>query len=49
MDAQVDWGEAVADIAGQRTTVQLFVIRLNYSRRAFVMQGCSVLTASCIL
>jgi len=36
-DAQVDWGEAVADIAGKRETVQVFVMRLNYSRRAFVM------------
>jgi transposase len=37
MDAQVDWGEAVADIAGKRTKVHLFVMRLNYSRRAFVI------------
>jgi len=37
MDAQVDWGEAVADIAGKRVTVQVFVMRLNYSRRVFVM------------
>jgi len=37
MDAQVDWGEAVANIAGKLMTVQVFVIRLNYSRRAFVM------------
>ena len=37
MDAQVDWGEAVAHIAGKLTTVQVFVMRLNYSRRAFVM------------
>ena len=36
-DAQVDWGEAVAIIAGERQTIQLFVMRLNYSRRAFVM------------
>lgn len=36
-DAQVDWGEAVADIAGQRETVQLFLMRLNYSRRVFMM------------
>ncbi len=35
-DAQVDWGEAVAYIAGKRTTVQIFVMRLNYSRRSFV-------------
>jgi transposase len=36
-DAQVDWGEAVAEIAGQRTTVQLFIMRLNYSHARFVM------------
>jgi len=35
-DAQVDWGEAVAAIAGQRVTVQMFVMRLNYSRRVLV-------------
>ena len=36
-DAQVDWGEAVAVIAGERQIVQLFIMRLNYSRRSFVM------------
>jgi len=36
-DAQVDWGEAVAIIAGERVTVQLFLMRLCYSRRLFVM------------
>jgi transposase len=36
-DAQVDWGEAVAVITGERQTVQLFIMRLNYSRRSFVM------------
>lgn len=36
-DAQVDWGEAVAVVGGQRQMVQLFVMRLNYSRRSFVM------------
>ncbi len=36
-DAQVDWGEAIAVIAGQRMSVQLFVMRLNYSRKTFVM------------
>ena len=36
-DAQVDWGEAVADVAGERLTVQLFFMRLCYSRRLFVM------------
>jgi transposase len=35
-DAQVDWGEAVAIIAGERVKVQLFVARLCYSRRIFV-------------
>jgi transposase len=36
-DAQVDWGEACAIIAGERCTVQLFVLRLCYSRRTFAM------------
>jgi transposase len=36
-DAQVDWGEAVADIAGARVTVQVFYMRLCYSRRLFMM------------
>lgn len=36
-DAQVDWGEALAIIAGESVTVQLFVMRLCYSRRPFVM------------
>jgi transposase len=36
-DGQVDWGTAVAEIGGARTTVQLFVMRLCYSRRTFVM------------
>jgi transposase len=36
-DAQVDWGEAVAIIAGERLTVQLFVLRLCFSRRTFAM------------
>lgn len=36
-DAQVDWGEALAVIGGVRQTVQVFVMRLNYSRRSFVM------------
>jgi transposase len=35
--AQVDWGEACAVIAGERTTVQLFVMRLCFSRRTFAM------------
>ena len=36
-DAQVDWGEAEVELAGERRTVQLFVLRLCYSRRLFVM------------
>jgi transposase len=36
-DAQVDWGEAHATIGGIEQTVQLFVMRLCYSRRLFVM------------
>lgn len=36
-DAQVDWGEALAVVAGIRQTVQVFVMRLCYSRRTFVM------------
>jgi transposase len=36
-DAQVDWGEAIAIVAGQHTTTQVFFMRLCYSRRLFVM------------
>jgi transposase len=36
-DGQVDWGEAQASIGGVSQTVQIFVMRLNYSRRVFVM------------
>ena len=36
-DAQADWGEAVALIAGRQVTVQLFYLRLCYSRRLFMM------------
>lgn len=36
-DAQCDWGQAVAIIAGQRQVIQVFVMRLCYSRRPFVM------------
>lgn len=36
-DAQVDWGEAEVELAGQRVRVQLFILRLNYSRVRFVM------------
>jgi transposase len=35
-DAQGDWGEAVAIIAGKQVTVQVFTMRLNYSRKLFV-------------
>jgi transposase len=35
-DAQVDWGEAQVEMAGQPLIVQFFVMRLNYSRRIFV-------------
>ena len=36
-DAQVDWGEGVVEIAGERVIVQLFYMRLSYSRRMFMM------------
>ena len=36
-DAQVDWGEAEAVIADVPRTVQVFVMRLCYSHRTFVM------------
>ena len=36
-DAQVDWGEAQVIMNGEQQTVQLFCMRLNYSRRLFVM------------
>jgi transposase len=36
-DAQVDWGEAWAEIAGHQQKVQLFIMRLCYSRRTFAM------------
>jgi transposase len=35
-DAQVDWGEGDVMLAGEQVTVQLFVLRLGYSRRPFV-------------
>jgi len=34
-DAQVDWGEAVAILGGQRQKVQFFVMHLSYSRRTY--------------
>jgi transposase len=36
-DAQVDWGEAEVSLNGQQVMVQMFVLRLCYSRRIFVM------------
>lgn len=36
-DAQVDWGEGVAILGGERITAQLFLMRLCYSRRTFMM------------
>jgi transposase len=37
VDAQVDWGEAHVILAGEMVEVQLFVMRLCYSRKLFVM------------
>lgn len=37
IDAQVDWGEGIVIIAGEKVTVQLFYMRLCYSRRLFMM------------
>jgi transposase len=37
VDAQVDWGEATVELAGQQVVVQLFIMRLNYSHARFVM------------
>src|SRR2546421_442941 len=36
-DAQCDWGEATAVLSGVRQTVQVFVLRLCFSRKTFVM------------
>lgn len=36
-DAQVDWGEAIVEIAGEQIAVQLFYMRLCYSRKLFMM------------
>jgi len=35
-DAQGDWGEAMAIIAGKQVMAQVFTMRLNYSRKLFV-------------
>ncbi len=37
MDGQVDWGEAWVILGGEKIKVQIFVMRLCYSRRPFVM------------
>lgn len=37
MDAQVDWGEVVVKLGGVTTKVELFVMRLCYSRKTFAM------------
>lgn len=34
-DAQVDWGEALVIMDGKKITVQIFLLRLCYSRRLF--------------
>ena len=36
-DAQVDWGEGMVIMGGEGITVELFMMRLCYSRRLFVM------------
>ncbi len=36
-DGQVDWGEAQVILTGEQVTVQIFVLRLCYSRKIFVM------------
>jgi transposase len=36
-DAQMDWGEAVVIMNGRQVTVQLFLMKLSYSRRTFMM------------
>lgn len=36
-DAQVDWGEGDIMMAGEQITVQLFLMKLSYSRRTFMM------------
>jgi transposase len=37
VDAQADWGEATVKMAGELVVVQLFIIRLCWSRKLFVM------------
>lgn len=36
-DGQVDWGEGWVEMGGERVPVQLFVVRLCYSRKVFCM------------
>jgi transposase len=36
-DAQVDWGEGEIILNGEQITVQLFLMKLSYSRRTFMM------------
>ncbi len=36
-DAQVDWGEAQVIMNGKQVKVQLFLMKLSYSRRTFMM------------
>lgn len=36
-DAQMDWGEGDIILAGQQVTVQLFLMKLSYSWRTFIM------------
>ncbi len=36
-DAQMDWYEAIVEMAGERRKVQVFAMRLNHSRARFVM------------
>ncbi len=36
-DAQVDWGEGDVIMNGEQITVQLFLMKLSYSRRTFMM------------
>jgi len=36
-DAQMDWYEAIVEMAGERRRVQVFTMRLNHSRVRFVM------------
>lgn len=37
VEAEVDWGEAVVELAGQRRTVYLFCMRACYSGATFVI------------